>query len=212
MESSNNDETVEALQEIRDILNRSSRFISLSGFSGIWAGGTALVGAWYARGLMRDPASMYTAVNNEATAAYFDPQTNRLIVLAFIVFIVAFAGAFYFTYKKARYHGHVLWNHASQQLLLHLLFPILAGGVFCISAIYNGVPQLTVPLALAFYGMALISASRHTLSEIRYLGMFEVALGCATLFFPEFGLYTWALGFGVLHVVYGIVMRNKYDK
>ena len=213
MQENNQDATLEALQEIRNIMDRSARFVSLSGMSGIWAGCVALVGAVIAYSWLNNPHNLYIEGKYfEENESFFDPFTLKLVVLGIAVFIVALAGAFYFTWNKAKKHSHSLWNSASRQLLVQGFFPLFAGGVFCVDFIYYGSTQFVSPACLVFYGLALISGSRHTLSDIRYLGMLEVALGCASLFFPGLGLYFWATGFGFLHIIYGAMMWSKYDK
>lgn len=212
MQQGNKDETLEALQEIRNIMDRSARFLSLSGWSGIWAGCTALAGAGIAYTWMQQPEYASFGRKNDATVGYFDTMTMHFIYLAMGIFAVAFVGGFYFTWRKANRQGHKLWNNASRMMLISLFFPLFAGGIFSMIFIYYGCGFFVGPACLTFYGLALISASRHTLSDIRFLGMFDVALGCTNLFFPGYGLYFWALGFGVLHILYGVIMWNKYDK
>jgi hypothetical protein len=212
MQAENQDSSIQALNEIRSIMDRSARFISLSGWSGIWAGTTALAGAAVAWRWLQLPRYSYVGKVNQASADYFDPYTINFIWLGLLVFCTALLGGFYFTWRKAQRLGHKLWNNASRQMLIQLFFPLFAGGVFSFIFIYYGIGILVPPACLAFYGLSLISASRHTYSDIRYLGMLDVTLGCASLFFPGFGLYFWALGFGVLHILYGAIMWNKYDK
>jgi hypothetical protein len=71
---------------------------------------------------------------------------------------------------------------------------------------------LIAPTCLLFYGLALINASRYTLGEIRYLGCCELILGIISLWVPGYGLIFWAAGFGVLHIIYGIIMWWKYER
>ena len=213
MQQENTDASLEALKEIRTIMDRSARFLSLSGWSGIWAGCTALGGSVLAYRWMRRPGYQYVmAALENGSISYFDSFMIRFILLALFVFAVAFAGGFYFTYRKASKQQQTLWNAASRQMLLHLLFPLFVGGIFTIAFIYYGCGMFIAPACLAFYGLALISASKYTLSDIRYLGILEVALGCTCLFFPGYGLYFWDFGFGLLHILYGVIMWNKYDK
>lgn len=204
--------SLETLQDIRNIMDRSARFVSLAGMSGIWAGAVALAGAYIAHNLLQKPGYEYIGKTRGDELQNFDQITVNLLLLGIGVFAVALAGAFYFTWKKAKRNNHSLWNNASRQLLVQTFFPMLAGGVFSFSFIYHGAGMFVAPACLVFYGLALISGSRHTLSDIRYLGMLDVALGCCSLFFPGFGLIFWALGFGVLHIIYGAMMWNKYDK
>lgn len=78
--------------------------------------------------------------------------------------------------------------------------------------IYQGHIELAAPATLVFYGLALLNASKYTLSDIRYLGLLEIVTGLMATFFIEYGLLFWAFGFGLLHIVYGIFMYYKYEK
>lgn len=78
--------------------------------------------------------------------------------------------------------------------------------------LYNGHYGLAAPASLIFYGLALIQGSSNTYDEIRYLGFSEIVIGLICALYPGFGLLFWAVGFGVLHIAYGTVMYNKYDK
>ena len=89
---------------------------------------------------------------------------------------------------------------------------MLAGAIFAFKFLFDEQVSYVAPTCLAFYGLALINGSKYTLSDIKYLGLLEVALGCICLFIPGYGLLFWAIGFGALHVLYGIIMWNKYDK
>lgn len=191
---------------------RSPRFISLSGWSGIWVGVTALIGAYIAYRWLQKPGYDEVGVTLHATTEHFDKFTNNIIYLGIAIFVVAIGGALFFTRRKAQRMGRHTWNNASRLLVAQLFYPVFAGGVFCLLFIYYGSGMFVVPACLVFYGLALISAARHTISDIRYLGMLEVALGCTAMFFPGYGLIFWAIGFGVLHVFYGAIMRGKYDK
>jgi hypothetical protein len=201
--------SLEALHDIRSIMDRSARFLSLSGWSGIWAGVTALAGAVIARQWL---AQVYAGIDTGTKNAGYDHVVFRFITLGAAVFIAALAGGFFFTYRKTKQQDQQLWNNASKQLAVQLMAPVATGGVFCIAFIHMGLTMLVAPACLAFYGLALIAGSKYTLSEIKYLGFIEVALGCISLLFPGDGLYFWAAGFGVLHILYGVIMWNKYDK
>jgi hypothetical protein len=212
MQQDKNDDSIETLREIRSIMDRSARFLSLSGWAGIWAGCTGLAGTAIAYSWLQKPAYSSFGKHSDASLGYFDALTMRFIDLALCMLAVAVTGVIYFSYRKAKKEGHKMWNNASRQMLVALFFPLFAGGIFSMIFIYYGCGFFVVPACLTFYGLGLISASRHTLSDIRYMGMFDVALGCTNLFFPGFGLVFWALGFGVLNILYGAIMWNKYDK
>jgi hypothetical protein len=65
---------------------------------------------------------------------------------------------------------------------------------------------------LIFYGLALINASKYTYNDIRYLGISELLIGLCSTLFLGYGLFFWAAGFGLAHIVYGALMYFKYDK
>jgi hypothetical protein len=195
--------SLETLQEIRSIMDRSARFITLSGLSGVWAGLTGLVGAWIANYYISRSTNDFDGR---------DWLSYELTILALGVFGVALLGAFWFTARKTKKHGLTMWNQASKQMLVHGGIPLLTGGVCILGFLSHGLPIFIAPTCLIFYGMALINASKYTLSDIKYLGLLEVILGGVCMFYPGYGLYFWAAGFGILHILYGLIMWNKYDK
>ena len=207
--------SLETLREIRSLMERSSRFISLSGLSGVAAGCFALLGA----------AAMYLYLDSAPfsnRAPYYEAvlQNGRwgLSYLTFflldagLVLIAALGSGIYFTTRKARRRGQPVWDALTRRLLINLLIPLFTGGVFILALFHHGFLGLIAPATLIFYGLALVNASKYTLNDIRRLGITEIALGLTAAFRPGFGLEIWTLGFGVLHIVYGILMYWKYER
>jgi len=210
MNATEQEQPLDTLRDIRNIMERSARFLSLSGWSGIWAGVIALAGTSVALVFAKDYYADYD--NGGFDGSAYETLRNRLAYLGIAVFLLAIAGAFLFTYKKVKRQGLPVWNGASRRFLINLCLPVLAGaGFICGFLLYNDWPYI-VPSCLVFYGLGLINAAKFTIDEVRYLGMLEVVSGIVCIFFPAAGLYFWAFGFGVLHVVYGIVMWRKYDR
>lgn len=210
------DSTLQTLQDIRSIMERSARFITLSGWSGVWAGCVALAGSLVANSWLSSlPEAYYNSYRDSPTAiaqADFNAMVTRFILLALSVLLIAIIGGVYFTWRKTRQQGISLWNNASKRMLLQMAIPMAAGGVFALYFLSRGHEAYIAPTCLVFYGLALINGGKYTLTDIQYLGFLEVALGCICLFFPGYGLSFWAVGFGVLHIIYGIAMWNRYDK
>ena len=195
------------LQHIRRIMERSSRFISLSGLSGVMAGIIALLGAAAAYYLLSQ--SGFFDGNYGFSRGQKIPLIS-IILLAMVVLILAIGAGIWFTVKKSKKQGLAIWNNATRQLLFNLFGPLLAGGIFCAALLYHGNIEFLAPATLVFYGLALINASKFTFSDIQYLGYCEVFLGLVAMFLVGYGLVFWALGFGVLHIVYGLNMYKKY--
>lgn len=207
---------LEALQDIKRMMERSSRFISLSGWSGIAAGICALGGAWAAfvrlehtaRGRVLRP----DYEPGQLTPYGATTLINDLLWIAGITFLAALVSAFLFTWMRSRRHGVPIWDRTVQRLTWNTLLPMAVGGLVIIRAMQLGYFELVAPGCLIFYGLALVNASKYTLGEIRYLGYCQLVLGIINLWLPSHGLYFWAAGFGVLHIIYGIVMWWKYER
>jgi hypothetical protein len=210
----NNNQHLDTLTEIRNLMEKSSKFISLSGLSGVFAGIFALIGFF--------AAIFY--LNHEFSAksyydyAYLSDGTinfnfiSFFVVDALVVLLLSLTFGSYFTIKKAKKNKQSIWDNTSKRLLINLMIPLVTGGIFCFILLYHGLFGLIAPVTLIFYGLALLNASKYTLNDIRYLGISEILLGLLSSVMIGYGLYFWAIGFGVLHLVYGSVMYFKYEK
>jgi len=213
-------ESLETLQDIRRMMERSSRFISLSGLSGVSAGVCALIGAYIARGWIVgyyggvtvrgvDPGSIgrHGYMHDEAEGLKW-----KLIGLAIAVLAAALLSSTFFTWRRARKSNLPIWDVTSKKLFFNMLIPLVAGGLFVLGMLYHADWDYVAPTCLVFYGLALVNASKYTLTDIRYLGFLEIILGCVSMYYLHWGLYFWTVGFGVLHIVYGLIMWWKYER
>ncbi len=206
-----NQQSLETLQDIKRIMERSSRFISLSGLSGIAAGICALVGAWFARNEFKPYYKQYNERGGYIPEDFRELKF-RLLVIAAAVLAAALVSAFYFTWRKARHNKLPMWDLTAKRLTINMLIPLVSGGFFILAMYQYNNWQFIAPACLVFYGLALVNASKYTLSDVRYLGMLQILLGLINTQFPASGLYFWAAGFGLLHIIYGFVMWWKYDR
>jgi len=206
---------LETLTEIRSLMEQSSRFISLSGLSGVAAGIFALMGAaavyWYL-GITPFAGQKAYYVTAETISQGGVHYLTFFLVDAAIVLILALGSGIFFTTRKARKKGLKMWDASSRRLLINMAIPLVAGGIFCLGLLYHDLFGLVAPTTLIFYGLACLNASKYTLNDIRYLGILEIILGLFALFFLGYGLEFWAFGFGVLHIVYGLIMYYKYEQ
>ena len=198
----------EDLASIRNIMERSNKFLSLSGLSGILAGVFALMGSLVAYFLVYYPHSPFgfrVRYVNEREVIL------QLFLTALVVLVASLASGFFLTARKARKKGQTVWNKTSRRLLLNLAVPLFTGGILVLALLSRGYFMIVAPACLIFYGLALINGSHFTYSDVRYLGYAQIGLGLLSAFLPGFGLIFWALGFGVLHIVYGALMLYKYE-
>ena len=212
----------EDLASIRSMMERSSKFISLSGLSGIMAGIYALIGAALAYNIIYEPSRYTFGYEPQAGNPYlqsgvweelvFSPTILQLLFIAFGVLFAALVTGYALTSRKAKKHGQALWGKTSKALLFQMATPLLTGGFLIIILISRGYFGIIAPACLAFYGLALVGASAYTFTDIRYLGICEIILAIMAAALPGYGLLFWAIGFGVLHIIYGSLMHLKYDR
>ncbi len=200
-----NEDYLKDISEIKNLMNKSSRFISLSGLSGILAGIYALIGA----------AVTYWLVMTYSGGTLFIFHGWVFWVSMGILFLVALlsvlTGAF-LTMRKAKKNSEHIWDNSSRRLLFNFLVPLVVGGIYCLIILYQGRYGQTAGLMLIFYGLALVSASKYSLGDIRYLGYIEIILGLIASYYVGYGFWLWVLGFGIMHIVYGTWMHFKYDR
>ncbi len=188
------------IKTIKRIMEESSRFLSLSGLSGIFAGFLAFLGGFVVHFLLlRKNFNDSSALKRE------------ILAVALIVLVLALTGSFYFSIRKARHKGQKVWTPVSRRLLLNLVIPLATGGFFIAILYIESQYQLIVPAMLIFYGLSLVSAGKFTYSEIFYLGMAELLTGFLAAIFQNFFIPFWIFGFGFLHLVYGLIMYRKYQ-
>jgi len=197
------------LASIRNLMERSVKFISLSGLSGILAGTYALIGAAGAYFLIQYPLSItsYRQESIQPTVVIVN-----LLLIALAVLAASLITGFWLSSRKAKKMGTTIWNETSKRLFINLLIPLITGGIFILILLYNGHYGVVASACLVFYGLALINASANLYEEIRYLGYSEIILGLLSASLPGYGLLFWAIGFGVLHIFYGSLMYRKYDR
>ena len=192
------------ISEIKNLMNRSSRFISLSGLSGIFAGIYALIGAAVAYWLVANSGREYLIL---------DGKVFRLIMLdLFLIAFFSVVTAIFLTTRKARKNGEKIWDTSSRRLILNFLIPLVAGGAYILIILNQQKYGQTGALMLIFYGLALINASKYSIGHVRYLGITEIILGLIAAIFPGYGFWLWVIGFGFMHILYGSIMFAKEKK
>lgn len=201
---------IQDIAEIRSMMERSSKFLSLSGWAGVFAGFYALAGAFFVYKVYNFNPNKIIFSNSDQ--ALFITNMPVIIVIALLVLVMALITAIFFSYRKAVKRKEKLWNSASKRLLLNMMIPLSTGGILILIIIKHGLLGLIAPFTLLFYGLALYNAGMDTYREIRLLGLTEIILSLTALLFVEYGLLIWAIGFGVVHIIYGIIIQLKYEK
>ncbi|MEN8696362.1 MAG: hypothetical protein ABF317_03575 [Bacteroidia bacterium] len=186
---------IEDLKEIRSLMEKSTRFLSLSGWSGIMAGVYALIGAY-----------LFNLPHTEISGLF------EIIVIGAAVMAASLVTGAILTYIKAKKNNETMFSTSAVRMLVHIGFPMVVGALFCLAMVLDGDTKFTAGILLIFYGLGLINGSKYTLNDIRVLGVVNVLLGVLALFLTHYGLYFWATGFGLGHIVYGAYMWLRYER
>ncbi|NBC03673.1 MAG: hypothetical protein GVY20_08230 [Bacteroidetes bacterium] len=191
------------IAEIRSMMERSSKFLSLSGWAGMMAGIYALAGAFIAY-------RYFDFYPDEIT--YSSPALTNVVILALIILVVALLSAIFFSWRDANRNGENIWNATSRRLLTQMAVPLFTGGILILILISKGLIGLIAPFTLLFYGIALFNAGNTTIFEVRLMGFIQIALGLFSSIYIQYSLIFWAVGFGLIHIIYGIYMHFRYER
>ena len=194
-------EALNTLNDIKEMMERSSKFKAISGLSIVIVGVLASIAAAY----------IHFVLGNYSINTTSKLHTTVIVVLSLLA--VAFTTAFVMAYLKAkRQQMRFTFDATMRNLLLSFLVPLAAGGLFCFALLIQGHYGLTSSVMLLFYGMALIGSSHFSYPALRYLGYAELVFGVIDCFMVNYALLTWFLGFGVFHIIFGIVFMLKYER
>lgn len=207
----NVDKRISDLESIKKMMEESSRFLSLSGLTGVFAGIYALLGAAIAWFFVLEDGT----TKLDYSVQYFLSGRNNDVVMelsyiAIAVLFMAIITGFYFSFKKAKKTGKPFWTRTAKKMFIHMAIPLIAGAFFVLAMIINNSTSFIASAMLIFYGLSLVAAGKYTFGEVHYLGITEVCTGIISLFFLQYGFWFWIVGFGFLHIFYGTSMWLKY--
>lgn len=198
---------IKDITDIRSMMERTTKFLSLSGWAGIMAGIYAVAGAFIAYQVLGfNPDTM--AYESYAITGYI----TKIILLALVVLALSVITAVYFSKRRAVKRNEKLWNPTSRRLLVNMGVPLVTGGILALIFVYHELTGLLIPVTLLFYGMSLFIAGKYTYEDIKGLGLIQIVFGLVSAYFIEYSLLIWALGFGIAHIFYGIFIHAKYEK
>ena len=187
---------------IREMMEKSSKFLSFNGLSIVFAGFFAIAGATFAHLFLRD------AFGGDYN---WMQKIVVLIIDALLVLFLSVCSVTFFCWKKSRSNHESLFSSTTRRAAYSLLLPLFAGGIFSLVFLFRGDLHTVYAATLIFYGLGLVNASKYTFPEVNYLGITTVILGLSAVFLTDLSLYLWAAGFGLCHIIIGFVMYFKYE-
>lgn len=202
------DDYIKDIVEIRSMMERTTKFLSLSGWAGIMAGVYGLAGAGLAYKVFGfNPDDILYVSFSEAGHSLMN-----IILLALAILVLAIGTAVYLSRNKAIKRGERVWNPTSRRMLINMAVPLVVGGLFILILISKGLIGLIAPTTLIFYGLSLYIAGKYTFEDIKVLGLLQITLGLISAYYIGYSIILWAVGFGFGHIVYGIYVHYKYEK
>lgn len=195
----NKDKVLASVNEIKELMERSSKFISLSGIASILAGIYALIGAYVVK---------YVLTSDMETSA----RREFMIIAAFLVLSASAVTACLLSYYKSKKIRQKFFSRLTYRTLWNFSLPMLTGGILVISILVHGYYDILSTTMLLVYGLTLVNVSKFTYSSIAWLGYAFICLGIVDCFWDGHGLLFWTLGFGGFHILYGILFYSHYER
>ena len=212
-----NKEQLDQISDIKKMMDKASRFSSLSSLSIIIAGVFALIGAFLIY------SDLEFVLNDGKLISYSDlikgesgedltRKIKFLLVIGSLIFISSIIVCYLLSIRKVKLENAEFWTPTFKRALRALFVPIIAGGAFSLILVHHNAIGMVAPATLIFYGLGLINASKYTYGEVAVLGYVELVFGLVSSYFMGMGLLFWAIGFGLCHIVFGLVMYVKHDR
>ena len=184
------DRAMDNLRFIRETMERAGSFTAVSGWGSILTGVTALVAAGIAS-LVEGSLAWLLVWTGEAMLA---------------IGIGAWA-----VVMKARAAGMPLLSGPGRKVALSLMPPIVAGGVLTLVLFQVGLPQLLPGMWMLLFGVGIVAAGSYSVRIVPVMGLSFMVLGAIAFMLPmAWANGVMALGFGGLHILFGLLIARRY--
>jgi hypothetical protein len=195
------EEARENLRVIRQTMERSTKYSTLSGLSGVLIGLAAIAGVLATNWLTGDAPP--------GASVYRHPSALALVWVSVLVMAVAIDFACN-KRRAARVGKHVV-SPLGAHIVLAALPAFLAGGVLTLFFYQHALLYYVWGVWMLSYGLAISAVGLFSVKPVLALGAAFVLAGAVTLLLPlPYHLYMMALTFGGFHIGYGVVMARKH--
>lgn len=191
------DKYLNDISEIKKLMNKSSKFISLSGLSSIYTGIYGLIGG------------LYYYYKEVITNNY---SANIAIIIFLLISFLSVITTIFFTSKRAKETNEKAWSKTTEQLIATFSITLLLGTIYIFVLIFQEKYLAAIPLVPLVYGLSLIHAAKHTSNVVMPLGITQVITAFLCVLFIEYSFWFYVIGFGAIHLINGLIIYFKYDK
>ncbi|MDX5320904.1 MAG: hypothetical protein LPK45_07340 [Bacteroidota bacterium] len=194
------------LKEIRQMMERSSRFMSLSGSSGVLIGFLALLFvSWQV-------SKGHLSFTDQQEYDLLSTAWEEFILGSFGLVVICLVLSIGLTLRRTLKKGLKVWTSSTKNILGAIGLPMMVGAMLMLNDFNHLTTVNFIPVTLLCYGLGLFFASRYTYDELRIMGLGMLVLGTLSVLVPAYGLLFWSLGFGALHMVYGAIMYFRHER
>lgn len=177
------------LSFIRQTMERATEFTAVPGWGGVAMGAIALAAA---------------------ALAWGSPPREWLVTwLGASVAALAVGG--WAMARKARRGGTTVLSYSGRRFVLSYVPPILVGALLTVVLVRAGLHSTLPGTWLLLYGTGVVTGGAFSVRVVPLMGLCFMALGTAALFGPPaWGNGLMAAGFGLLHIVFGLIIARRY--
>jgi hypothetical protein len=125
--------------------------------------------------------------------------------------ILALVISVWFMYNKARTASLPLLTGSARKLLFSFTPVAAVGLVVTFACVKRGMYPLLPGMWMLLYGTAVVAAGAFSVRIVPVMGAAFILAGAVALFAPvTWGTPLMIVGFGVLHIVFGIVIARRH--
>jgi len=185
------DKAIDNLRFIRETMERSTHFTAVPGYGGILMGVTAVAAAYIAN----------------VQADFRSWQTTWLIeaALAFVIGLFAM-------WQKSKISKTSLMSAPAKKFALGFFPPLICGVILTYALFRLGTDKdLVISVWLLLYGTAVVCGGMFSVKIVSIMGWIFILMGALAVFVPT--MYSdglMAFSFGILHIIFGVIIARKY--
>lgn len=184
------DHALEQLKYIRETMERSGSFTAVPGWGGVAMGGSALLAAVVA-------------------AMQSDVRMWGIVWMCEVVLALVIGSAFIL--RKTRQGDRSVFAAPGRQFFLSFSPPVVAGGVLSWILYQQGAWSVMPGMWLLLYGAGVVTAGAFSVRVVPIMGLCFMTLGALALACPAaWGNWFLAIGFGAVHIVFGLIIARRY--
>jgi len=181
---------IDNLQFIRETMERSTHFTAVPGYGGVFMGATAIVAAFIANS---------------------QPLVKDWLAVWLIEGVLAFAVGLFAMWQKSKIAKMPLTSAPAKKFAMSFLPPLICGIIITFGLWRFGHFEMMIPVWLLLYGAAVVCGGAFSVKAVPMMGWCFIALGAIAFAVPAGrGNTLMGLGFGVLHVVFGLIIARRH--